>query len=721
MFYTELTFIFASIVIAAAVGLLHIIKRFRNNQNRLFAFLALQVISLNIFHLIQLLDLQEFSNILIFKINMAILLSITQTAFHLFQMYPDGLIIKRIGKIIAGSVPGLLTLVFIFYSDSIIQDIKIDSFINVFPGKAIVFYIVPLFLYSAGGIAVLIYKSRKLENRALRHEIVYMLVGSTINYSLVLGLIFFWLVFSGFESFKNNFTNVPHLLQLLLVHYAVWDLKKIDFRSLYRRTISWIVLFVILAVPVTASLYLSKEQLLKDEAIATGITILIFTFLFFTYRFAKPRIENILNRDYNQSLSELRSFFAPLESSNYSDIQEIMWSNYYNWTINSFYNKFGTENGSLFVLNRKQKSFQQIHSFGEKPEFSNINETHFIVTAIRSYAEIIDLSLIYSDPELDEFRTDLLEYFTDNHIAIALPIFNHEESLMGILFLGHLPGEKPYSKSFISALELYRIQFQRQLDNRLTIEEVKTEQISKHDRVVTRSIKSKIIPKSLFQVPGIRISSFYINNSDQGGDYFDSVPVARDKIALFIADTSYAGIDSGILALELYSILHAQKKGKLGPDEILTNMNRIVAATEYSSKYAPACCITYETGGDLLIANAAFNQLLMFSPEDHSFSEHSTEGIPVGVEPDTRHIALPIPYRHESIGVLYSDGFSSAINSRGEQYDLLRVRDIIYKQRKETAAYLARKVYSDFSEHIESVKQTNDVSFIIFKIDRHTR
>ncbi len=292
---------------------------------------------------------------------------------------------------------------------------------------------------------------------------------------------------------------------------------------------------------------------------------------------------------------------------------------------------------------------------------------------------------------------------------------------MAVLFLGHLPGEKPYSKSFISALELYRIQFQRQLDNRLTIEEVKTEQISEHDRIVTKSIKSKIVPKSLFQVPGIRISSFYINNSDQGGDYFDSVPVARDKIALFIADTSYAGIDSGILALELYSILHTQKKGKLGPDEILTTMNRIVASTEYSSKYAPACCITYETGGDLLMANAAFNQLLMFSPEDHSFSEHSTEGVPVGVEPNTRHTALHVPYRNGSIGVLYSDGFSSAINSRGEQYDLLRVRDIIYQQRKESPAFLARKVYSDFSEHIESVKQSNDVSFIIFKIDRHTR
>ncbi len=720
MFYTELTFIFASIAIAAVVALLHLIKRIRYNRNRLFAFLAVQVIFLNIFHFLQLLDLETVSQVILFKLNMAVLFSITQTAFHLFQIYPDGLIRKRIRSVLAGSIPGLAALFFIFYSDTIIKDVKVDVFISVSPGRTILFYLIPLFLYSAGGVAVLIYKSRKLENRAMRHEIVYMLAGTAVNYTLVLLLLIFWPLYTGESSFRNNFTNVPHLLQLMLVHYAVWDLKSIDFRSLYRRTISWIILFMLLATPVTLGLFYGKDQLLKDEAVATGITILIFMYLFFVYRFAKPRIDSLLDRDYNQSLATLRSFFDPLESTGYTDIQEIMWSNYYKWTINSFQKSFNTESASLFVFDRKQNIFRQIHSFGPKPESSTIKEDHFIVKSLRQYSKIMDMALIHSDPELEDLREDLLKFFADNKIAIALPVFSHEENLMAFLFLGNLPDERPYTKSFISALELYRLQFQRQLDNRLTIEEVKSTQILEHDRIVTTAIKKNIAPVNLFQVPGIRISSFYVNNSQHGGDYFDSVPIARDKIAIFIADSSYAGIDSAILSLELYSILHAQRKGNLGPDEILNTMNRIVSSTEYSSKYAPACCITYETGGDLLISNAAFNPILLFNPEDHTFQGYETTGVPIGVEGDTVYSSQPIPYRNGTIGVLYSDGFASAINGRGETYDLLRVRDIIYQNRKETAAFLTRKVFTDFREHIDSVNQVNDITLIIFKIDRGT-
>ncbi len=721
MFYTELIFIFISIIFAASVSLMHLIKRFRHNQNRLFAFLALQIILLNILHLLQLLDLEAFPRLLLFKLNMAALFSITQTAFHLYQVYPDGLILKRIGKIIAGSIPGIITLVFIFYSDTIIKKVDVTSFITVTPGNTILFYIIPLFLYSAGGVAVLIYKSLKLENRALRHEIIYMLAGTATNYSLVLILLLSWPLYTGEMSFRNNFTNIPHFLQLLLVHYAVWDMKTIDFKSLYRRTISWILLFGILATPVIVSLFYVREQLLKDEAIATGITILVFLYLFFVYRFAKPRIDSLLDRDYNQSLAKLRSFFEPLASTGSTDIREIMWSNYYKWTINSFENAFGTDSASLFILDKKEKKFRLTHSFGERPASAMIEADNYIAESLIEYRKTMDTSLIYSDPELEKHRDDLLLFFSMNRIAIALPLFNHEEKLMAILFLGSLPGNRPYTKSFLSALELYRLQFQRQLDNRLTIDEVKSTQIMEHDRIVTGSIKNRIIPSKLFQVPGIRISSFYINNSKQGGDYFDAVPIARDKIALFIADSSYAGIDSAILCLELYSILHSQRRGNLGPDELLTTMNRIIASTEYSSKYAPACCITYETGGDLLIANAAYNPLLIFNPEDHTFTVYETTEIPVGVEKETVYSARGIPYRSGTIGILSSDGFSSAINKNGEGYDMLRVRDIIYQNRKENAAFLTRKIYTDFREHIEDTKQANDITLIIFKIDRGTR
>lgn len=82
--------------------------------------------------------------------------------------------------------------------------------------------------------------------------------------------------------------------------------------------------------------------------------------------------------------------------------------------------------------------------------------------------------------------------------------------------------------------------------------------VAEHDKIVVSTVKKRIIPTELASIQGLRISSLNIDNSSYGGDYFDSVKISHDKASIFIADTSYSGIDSALIGMELFSILHSR-------------------------------------------------------------------------------------------------------------------------------------------------------------------
>jgi sigma-B regulation protein RsbU (phosphoserine phosphatase) len=96
--------------------------------------------------------------------------------------------------------------------------------------------------------------------------------------------------------------------------------------------------------------------------------------------------------------------------------------------------------------------------------------------------------------------------------------------------------------------------------------------------------------------------------------------------------------------------------------------------------------------------------------------EFDTKGIPIGIDRnfnyETKNIELP----SGSIGFVYSDGLTSAINGEGNTYQLGRVKDILRAAPDDTAAILTRKIFDDFSEFTGSNKHSSDVSGIVFKI-----
>jgi sigma-B regulation protein RsbU (phosphoserine phosphatase) len=217
------------------------------------------------------------------------------------------------------------------------------------------------------------------------------------------------------------------------------------------------------------------------------------------------------------------------------------------------------------------------------------------------------------------------------------------------------------------------------------------------------------------QLNGFRISSFNINNSPYGGDYFDSVKTSESAVVLFMSDSSYSGIDSAIISLELYAVLHTPAKVLNSPDKILSTMNWVISTSRFTKKYASAYCVILSSSGELTYASASFNAMVIFNPRSDAFTACDTVGVPVGVDRTSKYELKSVRLVPGSTGIIYSDGLVSSINPNGEPYSFDRVKELLRDGKNKSPADLTRDIFNDLNGFTQSKKQINDVSVIIFK------
>jgi len=715
IYYVEGLLAFLAVSACLYIFFYNVIIKYQYTMNRLLAVCALNTASLYTLFIILNLNIPGLPGVLLARIFLALVHLLAILLFNLMQIYPDIGKRRHIIVYLLAGIPGYAMIAITLGTDLVIQNIPFVGYANRHRGSLYLGYLICAATYFAASVIIVFIKSRFFANRFLRREVSYYLmgIGSAVAWGILLIIVIPTLF--KIEETRNIGTLTAGMFILLFVNATVVDIRRIDLKKFYLDMFSWLIIGFLLFAPVAVILFFSFHKYPSEEINLIMITIVIFLYMFLFYKYLKPGIENFFSREYTRMVNDFNRYFRSVKKVEMESDQKTFWKKFFHDSITTLINTYGMLGGYLFILDYQDNSFKPAHIVGEDINIDKIEENDPLITCLLMEAGILTSSILYTDQRYIAYKDEALSKLNENHLELAVPLFGIEKKLVGILFLGRFPGRRLYSKAFISVLELFRIQFQHQLSNGLILDEVKMNQVMAHDRLVVDTIKKKITPVELHQVKGIRISSFNINNSSQGGDYLDSMVIGKEKIALITADVSYSGVDSGILALEIYTAFHTPVRNIDTPDKILNNMNWVISTSKFSKKYAPAFCMTYSKG-IIEYSSAAYNPLVMYNPADNTFIEHTSKGIPIGVDRDFIYEIKEIPVQPGMIGFIYSDGLVSAMNSTGESYGLENVKKIISKEHENNPVYLVREIYVSLNSFIGEHKQLSDISIILFKV-----
>lgn len=283
------------------------------------------------------------------------------------------------------------------------------------------------------------------------------------------------------------------------------------------------------------------------------------------------------------------------------------------------------------------------------------------------------------EPARTELDSPALAALADGGIELIVPLISHGE-LIGTLNLGHRLSEQPYSTDDRKLLEGLAAQVAPAIQVAQLVrqqeEEAKERERIEQELRVAALIQQTLLPKELPALNGWEIDAYYSSARQVGGDFYDFVPLADDRIGLVVGDVTDKGIPAALVMATCRSTLRAAARQHDDPGLVLAEVNDALVP-----EIPPAMFITCFYGildpatGHLRFANAGHN--LPYVHNAGGVTELRATGMPLGLIPGSEYEVKEFSLSPAETMLLSSDGIAEAHDASGEMFGFSRLIGLV--------------------------------------------
>jgi sigma-B regulation protein RsbU (phosphoserine phosphatase) len=218
-----------------------------------------------------------------------------------------------------------------------------------------------------------------------------------------------------------------------------------------------------------------------------------------------------------------------------------------------------------------------------------------------------------------------------------------------------------------------------------------------------REVQAKLLPHRAPHLAGYDIAGIGIPAEEIGGDYFDYIPLSRNRIGLVVADVSGHGIPSALVMTAFRALLRTKARGKMGPARIANTINRLLPEFTGENHFVTVVYALLETiSGNLTYVSCGHPPplILRAGGGEEILTQHNTA---LGIFHSSQYNDGHAQMNAGDILVLYTDGVIELMNQRGEAFGIQCLVQVIRENQALAAADLISKVIEAvgvFSGHL---------------------
>ena len=326
----------------------------------------------------------------------------------------------------------------------------------------------------------------------------------------------------------------------------------------------------------------------------------------------------------------------------------------------------------------------------------------------------INIPDAYADPRFNPaidrstgFRTKSL---------LTVPMQGYEGEVVAVLQLVNKRGGDFTSEDESLALtfaSLAGVVVQRQM----LLDVYAVQQKMELEMSVAHDIQLSLMPGENPRIDGFDIAGWNKPAAETGGDVYDFIHLADNRLGILVADASGHGLGPALVAVQCRAMIRALFTTTEELKTVITQANVILnqdltlghfitvflgildpktAMIEYvSGGHAPILYYSHASGE--INTDAATTQPLGFLD--------SIDGTP----------AEPIIMQRGDLLILITDGFYEWENSNGEEYGIDRVISVIRENQSRTATEIVEAIYTEVLEFGAGTVQNDDLTVILVK------
>lgn len=253
------------------------------------------------------------------------------------------------------------------------------------------------------------------------------------------------------------------------------------------------------------------------------------------------------------------------------------------------------------------------------------------------------------------------------------------------------------------------------------VENITERQRLKKELDVARHVQMSFLPKENPTLEGIDIASICIPAFEVGGDYYDFIHLGKNRLGIIIGDVSGKGTQAAFYMTLTKGFLKAIAKHTDSPAEVLTKMNELFYENVERGRFISMIYAVIDLETKLIrIARAGHNPVI-YLDVNGNVNLISPIGLALGLEKGDLFSKV-ITESEEKIEsgktfIFYTDGFTEAINKKGNEYGLDRMIEIVKSWNNSSSSEIQEKMIADVNKFIGKAPQHDDMTMVILKLN----
>ncbi|MBX3008796.1 MAG: SpoIIE family protein phosphatase [Melioribacteraceae bacterium] len=244
------------------------------------------------------------------------------------------------------------------------------------------------------------------------------------------------------------------------------------------------------------------------------------------------------------------------------------------------------------------------------------------------------------------------------------------------------------------------------------------ERLKKELEIAAR-VQLSLLPKEDPKIPGYEIASISIPAIEAGGDYFDFVKLAENKMGIAIGDVSGKGVGAAIYMTLTKGILQAHAEEDVSPKNVLQKVNRLLYKTIEKNSFVSMFYAILDIDKNTINYSRAGHNPGILTTNEGNTKLLLSRGMALGLEEGSIFASTlseeEVDLNKGDVFLLYTDGFSEAMNEKHEEYSETRLVSLIEKHKNESARELINIILKDVNKFVDNYPQHDDMTMLVVK------
>lgn len=227
-----------------------------------------------------------------------------------------------------------------------------------------------------------------------------------------------------------------------------------------------------------------------------------------------------------------------------------------------------------------------------------------------------------------------------------------------------------------------------------------------------RDIQQTLLPRELPRSDFFELQAITMPCQTVGGDYYDVIPLGKDRLGVTVADVSGKGLPAAMMAVLLQGAFAAVAAGDPDLKDLFKRVNEFLCARTPTEMFATVFYGVFNREGKFSFVNAGHNSPFVLRANGTvDFLESSN--FPLGLFATAEFKVESAQLQKGDQVLIFSDGVPEAQDVNHELFGENRLKEYLEKLSGETA--VCSRVVAAVQDFVGSAPQADDLTLVVLR------